>query len=89
MWLFVNRNPGQGAVEPESDMARTGRRLVEQYKAGDLVEIRFANDPQQRWLPGRVVQPEPPGLWVMLLSGQRFFVTNTRHIRPLQGGGRP
>ncbi len=70
-------------------MRRASRRLVEQYKAGDLVEIQFANDPQQRWLPGRVVQPEPPGLWVMLLSGQRFFVTNPRHIRPLPGTSWP
>lgn len=61
------------------------RRLSEQYKPGDLVEITFANDPQGRWWAGRVVRLAAPGLWVALLSGQQLFVTNTRHIRPLTG----
>ncbi len=61
------------------------RRLTEQYRPGDLVEIAFANDRQGRWWPGRVVRPEPPGLWVALFDGAQFFVTNARHIRLLSG----
>ncbi len=57
-------------------------RLSETYRAGDRVEIVFEIDGVARWLPGQVVGPQPPGLWVQLPDGSMWFVTNTRRIRP-------
>jgi hypothetical protein len=59
------------------------RRLSETYAAGDRVEIWLAG----RWQPGTVAGAAHPGLWVES-GGQRWFVTNRRHIRP-SGTGRP
>lgn len=58
-------------------------RLSEAYRAGDAVEIVFEVDDDARWLLGRVVGSQPPGLWVRLTDGSRWFVTNTRRIRPV------
>lgn len=57
-------------------------RLSEAYRAGDRVEIMFEVDGVARWVPGRVVGSQPPGLWVRLPDGSMWFVTNTRRIRP-------
>ena len=58
-------------------------RLSEAYRAGDLVEIVFEIDGVARWLTGQVVGFQHPGLWVRLPDGSRWFVTNTRRIRPV------
>ena len=62
-------------------------RLSEVYRLGDWVEIVFAADGDERWLAGRVVGFQHPGLWVQLPSGSMWFVTNTRRIRPATAAG--
>lgn len=62
-------------------------RLSETYRSGDLVEIVFAGDGDERWLAGRVVGFQRPGLWVQLPGGSMWFVTNTRRIRPASVAG--
>ncbi len=57
-------------------------RLSETYRPGDLVEIVFDVDGDARWLAGRVIGFQHPGLWVQLPGGSMWFVTNTRRIRP-------
>ncbi|MDT8307558.1 MAG: hypothetical protein RRC07_16615 [Anaerolineae bacterium] len=52
-------------------------RLSDLYQPGDHVEILLAN----HWRPGQVLAAQHPGLWVQS-AGQRWFVTNRRHIRP-------
>jgi hypothetical protein len=59
-------------------------RLNESYRLGDLVEIVFDVDGSERWLAGRVLGFQHPGLWVRLPGGSMWFVTNTRKIRPVR-----
>lgn len=56
-------------------------RLSETYQQGALVEILFERDGEERWIAGRVVRCQHPGLWVRTGDGGAWFVTNTRHIR--------
>lgn len=56
-------------------------RLHEQYVVGARVAIQFGHDSAERWWPGTVAAHDPPGIWVRLADGRRFFVTNTRRIR--------
>ncbi|MFW5940425.1 MAG: hypothetical protein ACOC9C_00775 [Chloroflexota bacterium] len=58
------------------------RRLVELYGPGDPVEIFLEGGPDKGWTPGRVTERAFPGVWVQTDSGQRWFVTNRRRIRP-------
>lgn len=62
-------------------------RLSETYRSGDLVEIVFGGDGGERWLTGRVVGFQRPGLWVQLPDGSLWFLTNTRRIRPASMAG--
>lgn len=55
-------------------------RLRDLYKPGAMVEILLAG---RQWHQALVLRSEPPGLWVRDGSGQEWFVTNGRHIRPL------
>jgi hypothetical protein len=55
-------------------------RLTEQYPLHTAVEIQFTTHDQ--WLSGHVIQHAPPGIWVQTNNGQRWFVTNSRRIRP-------
>ncbi|MDJ0754681.1 MAG: hypothetical protein QNJ45_14240 [Ardenticatenaceae bacterium] len=58
------------------------KRLHERFYINQPVEIFF---PQiQRWIPGRVVRFDPPGVWVESGELQRWFVTNGRRIRSLE-----
>lgn len=59
------------------------RRLKDRFSLHDPVEIYFVSI--GRWVVGRVVGFDPPGIWVETAVGQRFFVTNTRRIRFLPG----
>lgn len=56
-------------------------RLSETYQPGALVEILFEQDGAERWIAGRVVLHQHPGLWVRTDNGGAWFVTNTRRIR--------
>lgn len=56
-------------------------RLSEIYQPGALVEILFELAGEQRWLAGRVVMHQHPGLWVRTSDGRAWFVTNARRIR--------
>ncbi|MCI0395452.1 MAG: hypothetical protein L0332_04145 [Chloroflexi bacterium] len=58
------------------------RRLIDQYRPGQVVEIHFAADPAGHWRPGRVARLDFPGVWVETEDGRQWFVTNQRHIRP-------
>lgn len=60
-------------------------RLSETYQPGDQVEIVLEVNGEGRWLPGRVLAHQHPGLWVRTGDGSRWFVTNTRRIRRLAG----
>lgn len=60
------------------------KRLIDTYKIGDMVEIRFSNAPD--WLPAQVTQHDPPGVWVRTIpNGRSWFLTNTRRIRKKEG----
>jgi hypothetical protein len=56
-------------------------RMTELYPVGTAVEIWLG---EQIWLPGVVVAHQPPAVWVRMLSGRSWFVTNRRRIRPNQ-----
>jgi hypothetical protein len=58
------------------------KRLAEQYRPGDAVEVMFERDGDALWQRGQVVAHQPPGVWVRTADGQMWFVTNTRRIRP-------
>ena len=59
-------------------------RLIEIYKPGEAVEIRFGDDTEQPWRPAIVLSARHPGLWVQTKDGLPWFVTNGRRIRPMQ-----
>ncbi len=59
------------------------KRLVEQYQIGDIVEIKISDG---MWMTAVVIMQQHPGIWVETLSGNRWFVTNTTHIRPRPSG---
>ena len=56
------------------------QRLTERFPLHTAVEIRFAHSEQ--WHSGVVIRHDPPGIWVQTHNGQRWFVTNSRRIRP-------
>ncbi len=58
------------------------KRLVEQYRPGDAVEVMFELGGDATWQRGQVVKHQPPGVWVRTDDGRLWFVTNTRRIRP-------
>lgn len=59
----------------------TPKRLQDLYAPGDKVEITFDGT---RWFPAVVQAHNPPGMWVQAKTGHRWFVTNTRRVRPHQ-----
>jgi hypothetical protein len=59
------------------------RRLADQYRPGEPVEITFDG---RHWQPATVARHQPPGVWVETADGRAWFVTNTRRIRPAQKG---
>lgn len=56
------------------------KRLADLYGREETVEIllRYSGN---RWIAGRVVAHEFPGVWVETVDGNRWFVTNHRRIR--------
>lgn len=62
-------------------------RLVDQYRLGDPVDIRFRGS--DVWHAGRIVRHAHPGVWVQTENGQVWFVTNTRNIRRREEGSLP
>lgn len=58
------------------------KHLHEQYKLDDEVEIQFSG--HDRWLRGRVVRHDAPGVWVQTVNRRMWFVTNTRRIRKVK-----
>jgi hypothetical protein len=59
-------------------------RLSETYQPGDLVEIAFHEGDDRRWLPGRVLMHQHPGVWIRTSDGNTWFVTNTQRIRHVE-----
>jgi len=59
---------------------RMATRLIDLYQPNDLVEITFKDSDQ--WIAAIVLRHEPPGIWVVMSDGSRWFVTNTRRVRP-------
>lgn len=57
-------------------------RLVEQYQVGDGVEILLRDGV---WQTAVVSSHQHPGIWVQTMTGQQWFVTNTRRIRLTAG----
>ncbi len=53
-------------------------RLVDEYPVGQPVEITFDG---QTWQAGRVAAHDPPGVWVRLVDGSKWYVTHPRRIR--------
>ena len=58
------------------------KRLAERFPVGALVEIEING---YGWQAGRVVQHDHPGLWVKMIDGRIWFVTNGRKIRAAGG----
>lgn len=58
------------------------KRLVEQYQLGEVVEMMLRDEV---WQTAVVIRHQHPGIWVRTGTGQQWFVTNTRRIRPLAG----
>lgn len=55
------------------------KRLHERFQINEPVEIYFPLI--QRWVSGRVVRFDRPGVWVETGELQQWFVTNGRRIR--------
>ncbi|MDX1664905.1 MAG: hypothetical protein R3272_14030 [Candidatus Promineifilaceae bacterium] len=62
------------------------KRLIDRYQLGDRVEICLTSSPgceaEEGWVAGRVTAHAFPGIWVETDEGGRWFVTNSRRIRP-------
>lgn len=61
------------------------KRLSESYATGDAVQITFD---EVNWRVARVIAHDPPGMWVQTEDGRRWFVTNTRRVRPISDEAR-
>jgi hypothetical protein len=59
-------------------------RLVEMFKLHERVEIYLKIAPGADWYPGRVIQLDHPGVWVEIVEGSHWFVTNRGRIRKAQ-----
>lgn len=57
------------------------KRLVEMYGVNEQVEIYLKTVHGESWLPGRIVQHDNPGVWVEIVGGSHWFVTNRQRIR--------
>ena len=57
------------------------KRIVNEFRIGDKVEIKFSDG---HWLRSVVIELAHPGLWVLDGEGRRWFVTNKRRIRRWQ-----
>lgn len=63
-------------------------RLVDRFAVGDRVSIRFSGELGEYWWPGQVVLLDHPGVWVALIDGGQWYVTNGRRIK-LHSDGAP
>lgn len=57
------------------------RRLTELYPVGCAVQVFFPQT--ESWFAGVIAAHAHPAVWVQTTDGRRWFVTNTRRIRPL------
>ena len=57
------------------------RRLIDLYPLGRPVQVYFSQ--LDMWLDGVVIDHAYPAVWVKTADGGRWFVTNSRKIRPL------
>lgn len=64
-------------------------RLVERFRVGDAAEVLFRGKDAETWVEARVVAHAHPGVWVEVLGGSRWFVTNGSRIRERRAGTRP
>ena len=55
------------------------RRLVDRFAVAAEVEIQFQR--HDDWFSGQVVAHQHPGVWVQLVQGGQYFVTNSSRIR--------
>ena len=60
-------------------------RLSELYRTGQAVEVLLPLGDDGRWLVGRVLGHQQPGVWVRTADGSAWFVTNRTRIRPIAG----
>jgi hypothetical protein len=58
-------------------------RLTELYRLGESVEVFFEDASGGRWVAGRIVAHQHPGVWVETSDARLWFVTNGKHIRSL------
>lgn len=68
------------ATSVDTDMAK---RLVEQYKINEVVEINMRDGV---WITAVVIRHQHPGIWVQTVHRSQWFVTNTTRIRPYISG---
>lgn len=57
------------------------KRLSELYPPNSIVEFTFNG---VQWRRAIVIKHDPPGVWLRDRAGQNWFLTNGRHIRPLE-----
>lgn len=63
------------------------KRLVEMYGVNEQVEIFLKDVHGASWRPGRVIQHDDPGVWVEIVDGSQWFVTNRQRIRKANSDG--
>lgn len=61
------------------------RRLSEKFAEQEAVEIFLKTVDSERWTPGVIETLAFPGVWVRTEDGKRWFVTNGRRIRSVDG----
>ncbi len=62
-------------------------RLVETFGLQEQVEIYLKTTQGAAWYPGRVIQLDHPGIWVEIIEGSQWFVTNRGRIRKVVPDG--
>ncbi|MDX1614820.1 MAG: hypothetical protein R3300_10960 [Candidatus Promineifilaceae bacterium] len=60
------------------------RRLVDRFKLGQHVLIRFG-DSGDDWVQATVIAADHPGLWVQTEDKRMWYVTNNRRIKVHEG----
>lgn len=56
-------------------------RLDEMFRLNEQVEIYLKTIHGAAWYQGRVIQMDFPGIWVEIVEGSQWFVTNRGRIR--------
>lgn len=61
------------------------KRLSERFAEQEAVEIFLKTVRGERWTPATIEAFAFPGVWVRTEDGKRWFVTNSRRIRSVDG----